>query len=93
MKSRLNDVSMDNWMRCIDEALRKSGGLTRDDISFLNMVLVKPSAYRDMLQRLNLTEAQGVYNNHYGHIGEQDGIINIVEGLKQGRLNDGDLMI
>jgi 3-oxoacyl-[acyl-carrier-protein] synthase-3 len=92
MKSRLNAVSMDNWMSCIDEALRKSG-YTRDDVDFLNMVLVKPSAYRDMLQRLGLTEEQGVYNSHYGHIGEQDSIINIVEGLNQSRLKDGDLMV
>lgn len=98
MKNRLNEVSMDNWMRCIDEALRKSGeevrGLpyTREDLDFLNMVLVKPSAYRDMLARLGLTEEQGVYNSTYGHIGEQDSIINIIEGLKQGRLKDGDLM-
>jgi 3-oxoacyl-[acyl-carrier-protein] synthase-3 len=92
MKSRLNEVSMDNWMTCIDEALRKSG-YTRDDVDFLNLVLIKPSAYRDMLQRLGLTEDQGVYNDHYGHIGEQDSIINIIEGLKQDRLNDGDVMM
>jgi len=98
MKNRLNEVSMDNWMRCIDKALRKSGEeeqgkpYTREDLGFLNMVLVKPSAYRDMLERLGLTEEQGVYNSTYGHIGEQDSIINIIEGLKQGRLKDGDLM-
>jgi 3-oxoacyl-[acyl-carrier-protein] synthase-3 len=92
MKARLNEVSMDNWMFCIDEALRKSG-YARDDLGFLNMIHVKPSAYRDMLQRLGLTEEQGVYNAGYGHIGEQDSIINIIEGEKQGRLRDGDLMI
>jgi 3-oxoacyl-[acyl-carrier-protein] synthase-3 len=92
MKSRLNAVSMDNWMHCIDEALRKSG-YTRADLDFLNMILVKPSAYRDMLQRLGLTEEQGVYNADYGHIGEQDSIVNIIEGVKQGRLKDGDVMI
>jgi 3-oxoacyl-[acyl-carrier-protein] synthase-3 len=92
MKQRLNEVSMDNWMFCIDEALRKSGGCTRADLGFLNMVLIKPSAYRDMLQRLGLTEEQGVYNADVGHIGEQDSIINIIKGLEQGRLKDGDLM-
>jgi 3-oxoacyl-[acyl-carrier-protein] synthase-3 len=92
MKSRLNQVSMDNWMHCIDEALRKSGH-TRQDLGFLNMVLIKPSGYRDMLQRLGLTEEQSVYNADIGHIGEQDSIINIIRGLEQGRLNDGDLMI
>jgi len=57
------------------------------------MILIKPSAYRDMLQRLGLTEEQSVYNAGYGHIGEQDSIINIIEGVQQGRLKDGDLMI
>lgn len=92
MKSRLNAVSMTNWMTCIDRALQKSG-YSREDVDFLNMVLIKPSAYREVLDRLGLTEAQGVYNDHYGHIGEQDSIINIIEGLKQGKLKDGDVMI
>lgn len=98
MKNRLNEVSMDNWLHCVDEALRKSGvkpdgsHYTRQDISFLNMVLVKPSAYRDMLQRLGLTEDQGMYLAHIGHIGEQDAIFIIQEALKQGKLKDGDLM-
>lgn len=98
MKTRLNEVSMDNWMFCIDESLRKSGEeaegrpYTRADLGFLNMVLIKPSAYQDMLQRLGLTEKQGVYNGHIGHIGEQDSIINIIKGLELGRLQDGHLM-
>lgn len=46
-----------------------------------------------MLKRLNLTETQSVYNDRYGHIGEQYSIINIIEGEKRGRLKDGDLMI
>jgi 3-oxoacyl-[acyl-carrier-protein] synthase-3 len=98
MKDRLNAVSMDNWMFCIDEALRKSGleerdrPFTRESLGFLNMVLIKPSAYRDMLARLDLDESQGVYNERFGHIGEQDSIINIAEGLRQGSLKDGDLM-
>jgi 3-oxoacyl-[acyl-carrier-protein] synthase-3 len=92
MKARLNAVSMDNWLCCVDEALRKSGGLTRGDIGFLNMVLVKPSAYRQMMSHLGLCEEQGVYNADVGHIGEQDAIINIVRGLEQERLQDGHLM-
>jgi 3-oxoacyl-[acyl-carrier-protein] synthase-3 len=91
MKSRLNEVSMDNWMLCVDQALEKSG-YSRADLGFLNLNLIKPSAYRDMLARLGLTEEQGVYNSHIGHVGEQDTIINIIEGLRLGRLKDGDLM-
>ncbi len=51
---------MDNWMQCVDEALRKSGTkadgspYVRDDVSYLDMLLVKPSAHLDMLTRLDL---------------------------------------
>ncbi len=92
MKDRLNAVSMDNWMHCIDEALRKSG-YTREDIGYLNVLHMKYSGHLDMLQRLGLTEEQSVYLSEYGHVGEQDAIFSIVEGLKQGRLKDGDLMV
>ncbi len=98
MKARLGAVSIDNWLTCVDVALEKSGpkrdgsGYTRQDIDFLNMSLVKPSAYRQMLGRLGLTEEQGVYLSRVGHIGEQDAIINIEAGLEQGRLRPGDTM-
>ncbi len=92
MKERLNAVSMDNWMRCIDEALRKSG-YTRADLGYLNVLHMKKSAHLDMLQRLGLREDQSVYLSQYGHAGQQDAMLSIVEGLKQGRLKDGDLMI
>jgi 3-oxoacyl-[acyl-carrier-protein] synthase III len=98
MKNRLNEISIDNWVRCVDEALRKSGPrpdgqpYTRDDLDFLNMVLIKPSGHREMLERLGLTEEQSVYLGEIGHIGEQDAMFGIEAGLASGRLKDGDLM-
>jgi 3-oxoacyl-[acyl-carrier-protein] synthase-3 len=98
MKSRLNEVSMDNWLHCVDEALRKSGPgadgrpLSRADIDFLNMVLIKPSGHRELLERLGLTEDQAIYLGEIGHTGEQDAMFTIKEGLRQGKLKDGDLM-
>ena len=98
MKARLGAVSIDNWLTCVDVALEKSGArrdgsrYTRRDIDFLNMSLVKPSAYREMLDQLGLTEDRGVYLSQVGHIGEQDTIVNIEAGLEQGRLKPGDTM-
>jgi 3-oxoacyl-[acyl-carrier-protein] synthase III len=92
MKNRLNAVSMDNWMRCIDEALRKSG-CTRADAGYLNVLHMKRSAHLDMLARLGLEETQSVYLEDHGHIGQQDAMLSIVEGLRTGRLKDGDLMV
>jgi 3-oxoacyl-[acyl-carrier-protein] synthase-3 len=98
MKSRLAEVSIKNWLTCVDSALAKSGRkadgtpYSRGDIDFFNMSLVKPSAYREMLSLLGLTEEQSVYLSRVGHIGEQDAIINIEAGIEQGRLKPGDIM-
>ena len=98
MKTRLGEVSIDNWLACVDKALENSGAkrdgtpYRREDIDFFNMSLVKPSAHREMLEHLGLTEEQSVYISDIGHIGEQDAIINIEAGLEQGRLKPGDTM-
>jgi len=98
MKKRLGEVSIDNWLTCVDVALGKSGrkrdgsSYTRADIDFFNMSLVKPSAHRELLEHLGLSEEQSVYMSNVGHIGEQDAIINIEAGLEQGRLKPGDTM-
>jgi 3-oxoacyl-[acyl-carrier-protein] synthase-3 len=98
MKSRLNQVSIQNWLTCIDRALRESGSnngraLARSDVDFLNLILIKPSAHRELLTHLGLTEERSVYLGHIGHIGEQDTILAILEGERTGRLRDGDLMM
>ena len=99
MKSRLGEVSIENWMFCVDEALRKSGTkpdgtpYTRADLDYLNMLLVKPSAHKEILDLLGLTEDQSVYLGDVGHIGEQDTIISMIEGERHGKLKDGDLMV
>ena len=98
MKARLGEVSISNWLECVDRALANSGAkadgapYTRADIDFFNMSLVKPSAHREMLDHLGLTEEQSVYISDIGHIGEQDAIINIEVGLEQGRLVPGNTM-
>lgn len=98
MKNRLGECSISNWLECVDVALEKSGTkkdgtpYTRADLDFFNMSLVKPSAYREMLGHLGMTEEQSVYISGIGHIGEQDAIINIEAGIEQGRLKPGDTM-
>ena len=99
MRSRLNDISMGNWLECIDRSLAKSGvkqdgtPFTREDIDYVNILLIKPSAHRLLLEQLNKTEDQSVYLGHIGHIGEQDTILSMIEGEKAGKLKPGDLMV
>jgi len=92
MKNRLNDVSMPNWFQCVDKALAKSGGLTRKNLGFLNVLHFKSSMYQYMLKEMGLNENQSVYLDEYGHVGQIDQMISIYEGVKQGKLTDGTVM-
>jgi 3-oxoacyl-[acyl-carrier-protein] synthase-3 len=92
MKARLNEVSMPNWLACIDKALAKSGA-TRADIDFLNVLHFKRSMHASLLETLDLGIEQSVYLENYGHLGQVDLMLSIHEGLRQGRLKDGDLMV
>lgn len=92
MKDRLNEVSMPNWFKCIDEALRKSN-LTRKDIDFLNILHIKRSGHLAMLEELGLNEDQAIYLEKYGHIGQIDQILITKLALEEGKLKDGDVMV
>lgn len=91
MKERLNEVSMDNWMTCIDRSLEKSK-LTRDDIDYLDVLHMKRSGHLSMLNNLNLEEEQSVYLENYGHLGQIDQILSLKLGLEQGKITEGSVI-
>lgn len=88
MKDRLNEVSMPNWFKCIDESLRK-GGKTRADIGYLAVLHFKKSAHLSLLKELGLREDQSIYLENYGHLGQIDQILSIHLGLKSGQIRAG----
>ena len=92
MKERLDRLSMQNFLGVVDTALEKSG-YGRGDIGYLNILHMKPSAHRFILEELGLREDQTSYLDHYGHIGQQDQAISIQLGLESGRLRDGMVMV
>jgi len=92
MKDRLNETSLPNWYHCIDESLRKSGGLTRADIGYLGILHFKRSQHVAMLKELGLSDDQTVYLENYGHIGQIDQMLTIHLGLEQGKIKDGTLI-
>lgn len=91
MKNRLNEVSMPNWFKCIDEALRKSH-LERKDIGFLDILHIKRSGHDGMVSDLGLTPDQTIYLEDYGHIGQIDQILSLHLALEQGKVKDGTVM-
>lgn len=91
MKNRLNEVSMPNWYKCIDEALRKSN-MTRQDIGYLDILHIKRSGHEQMLQELGLSPNQSIYLEDYGHIGQIDQILSLHLALKTGQVKDGTVV-
>jgi len=92
MKERLGEVSVSNWYHCIDESLRKSGGLTRKDIDYLAILHFKRSQHVAMVAELGLTQEQTVYLEDYGHLGQIDQILSLSLGLERGLIKNGSLV-
>lgn len=91
MKERLNEVSMTNWLKCIDTALLKSH-LKRQDIDYLAILHIKRSGHEFMLKELGLKEEQSIYLEDYGHIGQVDQILSLHLALKEKKVKDGSVI-
>lgn len=92
MKTRLNDVSMDNWFKCIDRALEKSN-LTRSDVDYLAVLHFKRSMHDHMLKALGLTEDQSIYLEDYGHVGQVDQILSLQLALEEKKVRPGSRVL
>lgn len=92
MKNKLNEVSMDNWFKCIDEALRKSD-LKREDIDYVAILHFKRSMHDYMIEALGLTPDQTIYLENYGHIGQVDQILSLKLGIEEGKIKQGSKVL
>jgi len=91
MKARLNDVSMGNWLACVDGALGRAR-LSRRDIGYLAVLHFKPSMHRALLDELGLADTQTTYLRDYGHLGQIDQILSLDLGLRAGKVADGTIV-
>jgi len=91
MKDKLNEVSMSNWMTCINKSLEKSK-MGLEDLSYLAILHIKRSGHESMLKSLGLTEEQSIYLEEYGHIGQIDQILSLHLALEQGKVKDGSVV-
>jgi 3-oxoacyl-[acyl-carrier-protein] synthase-3 len=89
MKTRLNDVSMPNWLMCIDKALEKSK-IARSDIDYLAILHFKRSMHYSMLDLLGLEKDKSIYLENYGHMGQIDQLLSMHLALEKGMIKDGD---
>lgn len=91
MKQRLDTLSMQNFVGVLDEALAQSGH-GRKDIGYLNILHMKRSAHDYVLKEMGVSDAQTTYLSRYGHVGQQDQAISLIEGLDAGKIKDGTLV-
>ncbi|MDF2066882.1 3-oxoacyl-ACP synthase [Bacillus sp. Cr_A10] len=92
MKARLEQKSMQNFIKVIRNAIFKSG-YSDNDIDYLAILHMKKSAHDFILNELGLSSEQSIYLSDYGHIGQMDQIISLELAQEAGKLKDGDLAV
>lgn len=92
MKARLEQKSMQNFIKVIRNALFKSG-YSDNDIDYLAILHMKKSAHDFVLNELGLSNEQSIYLSDYGHIGQMDQIISLELAQEAGKLKDGNLAV
>ena len=93
LKERLDKYSMDSFVRVIDNALAQSG-LNRDDIDYLALLHMKRSAFEYVAKTVGVDPySQSTYFEEIGHNGQNDGIISIEYGIRDGKIKDGDIVV
>ena len=91
-KQKLSEKTMDNFYAVIKESLSDSE-LTVGDIDYLAILHFKKSAHKAILKELGLSLEQSTYLDHYGHIGQNDQLISIKEGIRDGKIKDGNNIV
>ncbi|MFP4209618.1 MAG: 3-oxoacyl-ACP synthase [Alkalispirochaeta sp.] len=91
-KKKLGARTLPNFYHVIREALHKSG-LSEAEIDYLAILHFKRSTHHLVLEELGLSDEQTTYLDQYGHIGQNDQIISLEEGLRSGRISDGDIIV
>jgi 3-oxoacyl-[acyl-carrier-protein] synthase-3 len=91
-KEKLKDKTLKNFFHVIRDSLEKSGSST-EAIDYLAILHFKRSTHEYILNELGLEAEQTTYLEKFGHIGQNDQIISIEEGLKSGKISDGDTIV
>ena len=92
MKRRLDDVSLDNFVRVSETALERSGA-SLEELAFVCPLHTKRSIFLALLDRLGLGEERAVYLDDTGHMSGVDPLLGLDRAARDGMLADGDLVL
>ena len=93
LKDRLDKYSMNSFVRVIDNALKQSG-YSRKDIDYLALLHMKRSAFEYVAKTIGVDPYnQSTYFEEIGHNGQNDGIISIEYGIRDGKIKEGNIVV
>jgi 3-oxoacyl-[acyl-carrier-protein] synthase-3 len=93
LKERLDQFSMDSFVRVIDDALSQSN-LKREDIDFFALLHMKRSAFEYVANAIGVDPyKESIYLDDIGHNGQNDIIISIDRGVKRGMIKERDIVV
>jgi 3-oxoacyl-[acyl-carrier-protein] synthase III len=92
MKERLDEVSLANFVRVAEEALRRSGA-DLDDVDYLCAIHMKRSMHEGLVAALGLPPDRAAYLDDTGHVSGSDPLIALDRAARAGKLGEGDLVL
>lgn len=91
-KAKLGEVTMPNFYAVIRESLKLSG-LSEQQLDYLAILHFKRSAHDAVLAELGLKPEQSTYLDEYGHLGQNDQVLSLELGLRDGKIHDGSRIV
>ena len=91
-KKKLGETTMPNFYAVIREAVSRSG-LPAGGIDYLAILHFKRSAHEAVLAELGLRPDQSTYLEDYGHVGQNDQVLSLELGLRDGKIRDGSRIV
>jgi 3-oxoacyl-[acyl-carrier-protein] synthase-3 len=91
-KAKLGEVTMPNFYAVIRESLKLSG-LPDTALDYLAILHFKRSAHDAALAELGLRPEQSTYLDEYGHLGQNDQVLSLELGLRDGKIHDGSRIV
>jgi 3-oxoacyl-[acyl-carrier-protein] synthase-3 len=92
MKQRLDATSLRNFVRAAQGALERSNARI-EEVDYVCGIHMKPSMHAALLAELGVDEARAAYLDDTGHMSGVDPLFALDRAAREGRLNDGDLVL
>ncbi len=92
MKARLEEKSLENFLKVVRDAASKSG-YDVSGIAYLAVLHMKRSAHEFLLRELGLAPERAIYLEDYGHTGQVDPFLSLQLAEQQGKIRAGDFVV